>query len=150
MIDPLLLREKVAEVTANIPEIKRKMFVASDDELAEDLQDHKKADNILLMSVIPSYGGHGEEDNAGTYSYLQFFFLEKVDSTSFKNSDEYLAVFSRTLAALRRFLAELFEVEVLNCSRDQLQFDFTIRAVSRKAQCNGYELQIDSKSFMPF
>ncbi len=147
MIDPNTLKESLIEATQNVPAIKKRYVLVTDDELVEKLSDHKDADNIMLVAVLPSYGGFGEEDNSGLISYMQFFILEKVDYKSFKNQDEYLAVFQRTLEAARQFVVEMFGINLLNCSAEQLQYDFQIRPISRKAQCNGYEIQIDSKAY---
>lgn len=147
MIDPNTLKESLIEATQNVPAIKKRHVVATDDEFVEFLSDHKTGDNLLLVAVLPAYGGFGEEDASGAISYMQFFVLEKVDYKSFKNQDEYLAVFQRTLEAARQFLVEMFNINLLNCTQEQLQYDFQIRPVSRKAQCNGYEIQIDSKAY---
>lgn len=147
MIDPNTLRESLIEATQNVSAIKKRHVVATDDEFVEFLGDHKTSDNLLLVAVLPAYGGFGEEDASGAISYMQFFVLEKVDYKSMKNQDEYLAVFQRTLEAARQFLVEMFNINLLNCTQEQLQYDFQIRAVSRKAQCNGYEIQIDSKAY---
>ncbi|MEC5156655.1 hypothetical protein [Chryseobacterium sp. MP_3.2] len=147
MISPTILKENILEATSNIPAIKRKEVLVTDDEMVELLGDHKDSQNILLIAVLPSYGGFGQEDEAGMISYMQFFLLEKVDYKKFKNRDEYIAVFDRTLAAAKLFLTEMFGLELLNCSLEQLQYDFRIRPISRKASCNGYEIQIDSKAY---
>ena len=147
MIDPNTLKESLIEATQNVPAIKKRHVVATDDEFVEFLSDHKTGDNLLLIAVLPAYGGFGEEDASGAISYMQFFVLEKVDYKSMKNQDEYLAVFQRTLEAARQFLVEMFNINLLNCTQEQLQYDFQIRPVSRKAQCNGYEIQIDSKAY---
>ena len=147
MIDPNTLKESLIEATQNVPAIKKRHVVATDDEFVEFLGDHKTGDNLLLIAVLPAYGGFGEEDASGAISYMQFFVLEKVDYKSMKNQDEYLAVFQRTLEAARQFLVEMFNINLLNCTQEQLQYDFQIRPVSRKAQCNGYEIQIDSKAY---
>lgn len=147
MIDPNTLKESLIEATQNVPAIKKRHVLVTDDEMVDFLGEHKAGDNILLLAVLPTYGGFGEEDAAGAISYMQFFVLEKVDYKSFKNQDEYLAVFQRTLEAARQFLVEMFNINLLNCTQEQLQYDFQIRPVSRKAQCNGYEIQIDSKAY---
>lgn len=147
MIDPNTLKESLIEATQNVPAIKKRHVVATDDEFVEFLGEHKTGDNLLLVAVLPAYGGFGEEDASGAISYMQFFVLEKVDYKSMKNQDEYIAVFQRTLEAARLFLVEMFNINLLNCTQEQLQYDFQIRPVSRKAQCNGYEIQIDSKAY---
>lgn len=147
MIDPVQLKENIMEATAGIPAIKKREILVTDDELIDILGEHKATDNILLVAVLPNYSGGGEEDNASVISYMQFFVLEKVDYKALKNRDEYLAVFQRTLEAAKLFLEKMFLSEQLNCSLEQLQYDWQMRAVSRKAQCNGYEIQIDSRSY---
>ncbi len=147
MISPQLLAEHIVESTAGFDSIKKIEVLVSDDELVELLTDHKETDNIMLVAVLPNYGGFGEEDNSGIISYLQFFVLEKVGKSNFKNKDEYLAVFNRTLLAATEFLDAMFNLEVVNCSSERLQYDFQIRPISHKAKCNGYEIQIDSKAY---
>ncbi|UJF29899.1 hypothetical protein L0B70_00455 [Kaistella sp. 97-N-M2] len=148
MINPVILKELMMEATASIPSIKKREVLVTDDELVELLGDHKAGDNILLVAVLPTYGGGGQEDEASIISYMQFFLLEKVDYKSFKNRDEYLNVFERTLAAAVDFLVQMFTATGRNCTDEILQYDYQIRPVSRKAQCNGYEIQIDSKAFI--
>lgn len=147
MINPVILKELMMEATASIPSIKKREVLVTDDELVELLGDHKAGDNILLVAVLPTYGGTGQEDEASIISYMQFFILEKVDYKAFKNRDEYLNIFERTLAAAKLFLEQMFLREETNCSLEQLQYDWQMRPISRKAQCNGYEIQIDSKAF---
>lgn len=147
MISPVILKELLIEATALIPSIKKREVLVSDDELVELLGEHKAPDNIILVAILPTYGGGGDEDEANITSYMQFFLLEKVDYKSFKNKDEYLNVFERTLAAAVDFLTQIFTATGRTCMDEVLQYDYQIRPVSRKAQCNGYEIQIDSKAF---
>lgn len=147
MISPQILKENIVETTAEIAAVKRREVLVTDDELTELLTDHKSTDNILLVAVLPSYGGFGQEDNAGMISYLQFFVLEKTDYSFLKNRNEYLAIYDRTLEVVKQFLEAMFGINVLNCSQEQLQYDFQIHPISRKAKCNGYEIQIDSKAY---
>ena len=147
MISPQTLAEHIVESTADISEIKRREVLVTDDELVDLLNKHKETQNIMLVAVLPSYGGFGEEDNSGAISFMQFFLLEKVDYQKFKNRDEYIAVFQRTLTATVAFLEAMFNLEIVNCSTEQLQYDYQIRPISRKAGCNGYEIQIDSKAY---
>lgn len=150
MIDPVTLKETIMEATAAIPDIRRREIVATDDEFVDVLGELKTGDNLLLVAVLPAYGGFGQQDQAGVYSYMQFFVLQKVDYKALKNRDEYLAVFQRTLDAAAAFVRDLFGISALNCSDEQLQYDYQIRPISRKAQCNGYEIQIDSRAFTDY
>lgn len=147
MIDPRTLSELVNEIKANICEIKKLDFVASDDEFVEILADHKATENLILVTVLPDYAGGGAEDNGEITTMMQFFVLEKVDYKAMKNRDDYMAVFQRTLEAARKFLQAFFALMQERCYAEKLDYDFTIRPIPRKAQCNGYEIQIDSKAF---
>lgn len=147
MIDIKLYREMIAETTAEIPEIKKREVVVTDDEFVKFLGDQKNTDNILLIGVLPSYNGFGEEDNAGLMSYMQFFILEKVDYGKFRNNDEYLDVFVRTSEVVNKFLHNIFQMSYVECTPETLEYDVNIRPVARKSECCGYEVQIDSRKF---
>lgn len=151
MIDILTLKERAVEAKALIPEIQFLDFVASDDELIETLQERTSSDNIMMVCVIPSYSGFGVEDESGFRSYLNFFFLEKTDYKKMKNRDDYLAVFQRTLSVARQFISEVFAIDGSLCISAELEHkSLAIRAVTRKAQCNGYLVEIDEKKHEEF
>ena len=136
----------VMEATSDISEITRRSLVATDDELVELLNDHKTG--IIFLSVLPSFSGYGvDEDNSGIISFLQFFVLEKTDYSSLKKQDEYIEIFQRTLEAAKKFMNHVYKQNINNCSADELQYDFSLRPISRKAQCNGWEIQIDSRAY---
>lgn len=151
MIDILTLKERTVEVKSLIPEIKFTDFVASDDELVHSLMNLKKSDNIMLVSVVPSYSGFGIEDSSGFRTYLNFYILEKTDDKQLRNRDEYMAVFQRTLAAARRFIAEVFSIEGQLCISSELEYSsLMLRPVINKAQCYGWMLEIDEKKYEDF
>ena len=111
----------------------------TDDELVELASDQKKDDNILLVAVLPSYNGFGVEDEAGTISYLQFFIVEKTDYSFLKNRDEYLTVFQRTIEVAKKFILLMFGIELMNCSKEQLQYDFKVLPVKMPGTRDGTE-----------
>lgn len=149
MIDIKTLREKIAEIRVSIPEIKKVEFLVTDDELANVMGDHKKEDGLLLCAVVPSYGGFGEEDDSGYKSYLQFFLCEKVDLKVFKNQNDYIETLQRISEVVKPFVKTFFTREDclgLDLDRDSLNID----AFSRKAQCMGYSIEVDAKSYTDF
>ncbi|KNB60980.1 hypothetical protein [Chryseobacterium sp. Hurlbut01] len=149
MIDIKLLREKIAETRTEIPEIKKIEFLVTDDELANVMTDHKKEDNLMLVVVVPTYSGFGEEDESGFNSYLQFFLCEKVDLKVFKNQDAYVEVLQRISEVVKTFVIKLFAREnclSLNLERSSLNID----TFARKSQCMGYSIEVDEKSYLNF
>lgn len=151
MIDIITLRERIAEAKEEIPEIKTVGFVVDDDELSTLMTDHKTADNILLLVVLPSYDGFGKEDESGIRSFLQFFILEKVDTKTFKNQNQYIEVFQRTLLTARKFVNVLFGLESESCLSMDLDYNsLKMYPISRKSQCNGYIVEIDDEQYQDF
>ena len=145
MIDISLLKERLAELKPELPEIKKIEFVVTDDELANLMTDHKKEENLLLVVVVPSYSGFGEEDESGIQSYLQFFLCKKVDLKVFKNQDEYISTLEEILAVLKPFVKKLFTNE--NCASFELERGtLRIDPFARKASCMGYSIEVDEKS----
>ncbi|MEI7486277.1 MAG: hypothetical protein WCJ72_02495 [Chryseobacterium sp.] len=151
MIDINTLRERITEVKLEVPEINSTLFVADDDELTTAMLDHKSADNILLMVVLPSYDGFGKEDESGIRTFLQFFILEKVDSKVFKNQDQYVDVFQKTLLVARKFVSILFGIKSNNCLPFDLDYNsLKMYPVSRKSQCNGWVIEMDDEKYQDF
>lgn len=149
MIDIKILREKIAEIRTEIPEIKKVEFLVTDDELASVMVDHKAAENMLLCVVVPSYAGFGEEDESGFKSFLQFFICEKVDLKVFKNQNDYIDTLQRISEVVKPFVQKMFSRE--DClSMDLDRSSLNIDAFSRKAQCMGYAIEVDEKSYVDF
>lgn len=149
MIDIKTLREKIAEVRVDIPEIKRVEFLVTDDELANIMGDHKKEENMLLCVVVPSYGGFGEEDDSGFKSYFQFFICEKVDLKVFKNQNDYIETLQRISEVVKPFMKKMFAREnclAMDLDRDSLSID----VFTRKSQCMGYAIEVEDKTYFDF
>lgn len=110
---------------------------------------HKKEDNMLLCIVVPSYAGFGEEDESGFKSFLQFFICEKVDLKVFKNQNEYIDTLQRISEVVKPFVQKMFSRE--DClSMDLDRSSLNIDAFSRKAQCMGYAIEVDEKSYVDY
>lgn len=150
MIDILSFREAIVEIVSQIPEINKTRFVVTDDQLADYLNEHKKQENTLLMCLVPTYQSFGEKDAIKMTSYFQFFILEKVDYKEMKNEDDFLQVFIRTQRVLRHFMKTMIEYQQGDCSypfEDLKENTIVIRPVRNKAQCNGWEIQIDCENY---
>jgi hypothetical protein len=155
MIDPNTLREKIFEIKPEIPEIKSVKFVVDDDELASELKDHSINDNIILIVVVPSFNGFGQEDQSGIRSFLQFFLMEKVDSKNFKTQDQYIDVFQRVLVVVRKFLKSIFPSadsdEAVDCLSMNLDYSsLKVNPITKKSQCNGWMIEVDEEKYEDF
>lgn len=145
MITIKILREAVAEIISEIPEIKSKKMVSNDDRFVDQLTNHKGADNTLLVVVIPLYNGFGTEDNGGFLSNFQFFILDKIDykTTTPEDTQEKLQ------PIVQDFLLKFFSYSQSSCkifnNIDRESID--IIAVTNKGNCAGWEIQATDKSF---
>ncbi|PIE50758.1 MAG: hypothetical protein CSA38_01980 [Flavobacteriales bacterium] len=149
MIDIKSLREGIQEVVSQIPEINKTRFVVTDDQLADALDKHKKADNALLLCLIPTYQSEGTMDNPRMMSYFQFFILDKVDYKQIKNEGQYLDIFIKLQEVVKKFISSLLDYKQGDCwVFENLKEDtLLIRPVHNKAQCNGWEIQIDCEDY---
>lgn len=145
MITIKILREALAEITSQIPEIKTVKKVSSDDRFTDKLSAHKTADNTLLVWVIPAYNGFGEEDNGGFYSHFQFFILDKIDYKTKEPEDTQ----EELQPIVQDFLKKLFAYSHSACElfTDVDRENIDIMSVTNKAGCAGWEIQISDKSF---
>lgn len=150
MITIRQLREAMAEIVSEIPEINKIRYVDDDDQLADRMEKHKESDNTMLVCLVPNYTGFGEnEDITGYMSYLQFFLLDKVDYKKFKNDDDYLNVLIKIQDIVSDFMRVLFDYQVGECLLfGNLKHEtLVIRSVRNKAQCMGWEIQVDDKTY---
>ncbi|KFF26862.1 hypothetical protein [Chryseobacterium vrystaatense] len=153
MIEPNTLREIVAEMRTDLPEVKSVKFVVDDDELAAELKDHSVTDNMILVVVLPSFNGFGKEDESGMRSFLQFFLMEKVDTKTFKTQDQYIDLFQRILVVVKKFLRKLFssDDENRNCLAMTLDYSsLKVNALTKKSQCNGWMIEVDEEKHEDF
>jgi|GEM_PF-2016057 len=145
MITIKTLREALAEIISEIPEIKTVKEVSNDDRFVERLTNHKNADNSLLIVVVPVYNGFGTEDNGGFLTHLQFFILDKIDykTTAPEEAQEKLQ------PVVQDFLKKLFAYSHNACrifnNLDRESID--IIAITNKGNCAGWEIQATDKSY---
>lgn len=150
MITIRQLREAMAEIVSQIPEIHKVRYVDDDDQLADRMEKHKESDNTMLVCLVPNYTGFGDnEDITGYMSYLQFFLLDKVDYKKFRNDDDYLDVLIKIQDIVSDFMRVLFDYQIGECLLfGNLKHEtLVIRSVKNKAQCMGWEIQVDDKTY---
>lgn len=150
MITILQLREAIAEIVSQIPEINKTRFVIDDDQLADTLSEFKTTENTMLVCLVPTYQSFAnDEDLTGYMSFLQFFLVDKVDYKTFKSEDEFTQIFIKIQSLVSAFIGKLFEYHNGECLLfGNLQHDsLVIRPVRNKAQCNGWEIQLDDKTY---
>ena len=150
MITILQLREAIAEIVSQIPEINKVRFVIDDDQLADTLEKFKNEQNTMLVCLVPTYQSFGEnEDITGYISFLQFFLVDKVDYKVFGSEDEFTEIFIKIQAIVTDFIGRLFEYQIGECLvfGNLQQNSVVIRPVRNKAMCNGWEIQLDDKTY---
>ncbi len=148
------LREYQAEVCATLLDQNgKKLFnysnmVVDDSELNLLLKERVEEDNTYLISVVPSFRGKGEEDNAKWDNVLMFFILDKTDYSE-HDRDSFLNIFVNTQAKAQAFIDKLLEDKQNNQSLfcgflNWLQEDsISVDPVWKKMDCNGWLIEIN-------
>lgn len=143
------LREAISEICSNIPEIRNIKTVSTDDRFVKRLEEHRLIDNTMLVIVVPEYKGFKKVEEVGGYdSYLQFFFLDKIDYKTTEPED----VQQRLQPLVQDFLQYFGEHQTGGCYTfgNVDQNDVYIRPVTNKAGCCGWEVQIMDESYTGF
>lgn len=149
MITIRQLREAIAEIVSTIPEINKTRFVVSDDQMANTLETFKNSENTMLVCLVPTYQSFAsDEDITGYVSFMQFFLVDKLDYKT-KSEDDFTEVFIKIQEIVQTFILKLFEYQIGDCLvfGNLQQNSIVIRPVLHKAQCNGWEIQIDDKTY---
>lgn len=150
MITIRQLREAMAEIVSEIPEINKVRFVIDDDQLADTLDKFKPEDNTMLVCLVPTYQSFADtEDITGYLSFLQFFLVDKVDYKKFASEDAFTELFIKLQELASTFIGKLFDYQKGECLVfGNLQHNsLVIRPVRNKAQCNGWEIQLDDRTY---
>jgi hypothetical protein len=140
------LKTLLQECQDEIPGINRNELVLDDSELTNFLKDFKVTDNCMLIGVMPQYTAKGQEDSIQFVNQLQFMILKKSADKDFKNQDDYLDMFQETQGLMVLFVEKLFGEKVEDLCGDFsniVEQSISIYPTWRKAQCNGWTLEID-------
>lgn len=136
------LRAFLAVCKAQIPAINYVLPVIDDSQLANDVGNVNKSQNLLLYGVLPDYGGtSGEEDGLMMDNGLDFLVLKKVQYNDITH-DDFIDVMQETLMAARELVKLVYEEK--NNPNTCPQFYYLregteqITPVWAKAGCNGY------------
>ena len=144
------LETVVDAIVATIPELEQEVqYVIDDDQLTEKA-DAYKGDKHLLVCLVPSAQGFGEPDSFGFMSFYQFFILKKTDYKKLKSSKEFLQIFKDSQPITLDFFYKLIaSVNENGCKifQDMNFNSVLIKPTRYKAQHNGWEIQIDQKSW---
>ena len=145
-MSPNELRELLAEMKAEVPEINSAWGVIDDTHLGNTLENKSKDDNIFLVGVLPSYGSEGDSvDNVKQNTICQFLVVEKTAYGEL-TPDQFWDVFEKTYQAIEK----IKEIILRKASEDCLPYLFNINVnsinidpVRHKAECNGYSLDFE-------
>ena len=120
-------------------------MVQEESEVIKNLQNHKTADNHLLVIVIPTInsGRSTSIDNIQFNNQMQFLVLEKRDSKIAANNHEDMMVYKRTQDTLNNILEYFFQHvddDESNCElfRNFNPSSFEIDPVKGLSDCFGW------------
>jgi hypothetical protein len=140
------LKTLLQECQDEISGINRNELVLDDSELTNFLKDFKPTENCMLIGVMPQFNVKGQEDALQFVNQLQFMVLKKSADKDFKNQDEYLQMFHDTQALMMLLVEKLLTEKLEDLCGDFsniIEESISIYPVWRKAQCNGWALEID-------
>jgi hypothetical protein len=140
------LKSLLQESQTEIPGLNKNMLLLDDSELTNFLKDLKTTENCVLIGIMPQFLPKGTEDSIRFISQLQFMILKKSADKDFKNHDEYLAMFQETQDLMMLFVQKLFGEKMEDLcggTAEYIEESLSIYPVWRKAQCNGWALEID-------
>ena len=146
MIKVNQLKSLLLESQTEIEGLNKNLLLLDDSELTNFLKDLKISENCVLIGIMPQFVPKGTEDSIRFISQLQFMILKKSADKDFKNQDEYLQMFADTQDLMGLFVAKLFGEKMEDlCSgtAEYIEESLSIYPVWRKAQCNGWALEID-------
>lgn len=147
MITIQVLKEAVMEIISTIPEINTVKLVSNDDRFIDKLEKHQKADDAMLVVVIPAYKGfwNDENDNGGFVSYFQFFILNKIDYKTQEPEEEQ----EKLQPVMQDFLGKFFEYSKNDCKvfANLERNSVDIMAITNKGQCAGWEVQFNDETY---
>jgi len=142
------LKSLLEESQQEINGLNKNVLLLDDSELTNFLKDLKTTENCILIGIMPQFPVTGNEDGIKFISQLQFMILKKTSDKNI-NHDEYLDVFQETqdlmLLFITNFLGEKME-DLCSGTADVVENSISVYPVWRKAQCNGWALEIDLRS----
>lgn len=147
MINILRLNEYLVECKDEISEVKTTKLVVDDSEIVNDLDQHKEADNMILLGVIPTFDTSPSEDDSIRHNnYLMFLIVEKTNYSKLKGNDEKVAMWNRTQSAIQKLEQKLIADKETGADGKCPEFmhldvkSIRIEPVWKLAGCNGWML----------
>lgn len=143
------LREFLLEVKNTIPGINFTDIVVDDSELVSLLKDREEIENNYLIAVMPSFSITGSEDRLKVNNQLFFMVLKKSTDKDFGGREDYINMFGDTqdlaFALVRYILAEKSgdNGELCGLMNELKEDSIAVNPVWRKAQCNGWMIEMD-------
>lgn len=144
-MSPFELRELLAELKAQFPEIKKTIGVVDDSMLANKTSEIDKDSNFILVGVLPNYTTSGRNgDNVKETPISQLLLLEKTDYSNITD-DEFWEIFQRTYLVMEKIKDWIIGQIEEGCLDYLRHLDINALdsdAVWKKAECNGYSLDL--------
>lgn len=143
------LEAYTARVKNALTAINRAEVCVVKDNLVNFLQDHKKEQNIFMVSLVPEHGMSGSADAAMMGNTCGFFFLIKTDYSSVKHAD-YLQIFKDTQEVASAFIKLVLEDKADNYSCGMFAWldegSISAGPITVMNGCNGYYVELSMKT----
>ena len=149
MLEVNSLKQFTAEMQGKISGINKSIVLLDDSELTNILKELKLTENCILIAIMPQYPVKGNDDAIKWVNQLQFMILKKSADRDFKNHDEYLDMFQQTQLLMKEFVNILLmektgdNGDLCGLLNELVEQSILVYPVWRKAQCNGWALEID-------
>ncbi|MFP9100914.1 hypothetical protein ACLI09_17850 [Flavobacterium sp. RHBU_24] len=144
------LKQYSQVLTDTVPAIKKWEIAVTVEELSQIVKDHKKTDNMLLLSLVPHHDVEGDQHDAQYRNVCGFFLLEKTDYK--EGQEKYLEIFERTQQAAADLVARMREDKdsgggiFCNFLSGLDESSISIDPIKMQDGCNGHYVAVNFKT----
>lgn len=142
-------KEYVQSIQDEIDAINRNKVIIEKDQLVKFLNSQSSAHNLLLIGLMPDFGGKGNNaDEFKLVNITQFMVLKKTTYSEYDH-DAFVNIYEETYVVLEQILNKLLK-DSRNCT--ELRFlntpSIKIEPVFNLASCNGWKLMFNFDMFV--
>lgn len=140
------LRQYVAAIQAEVPEIVKNEVVIDDSQLAKFLQDFKSKGDYIVLGIIPKHTPLGTYSTLKVDDFVSLLVLTKIDRSK-KTHDEFLETFEKSQEIAKKVTDKMYadatNDDVCHFMRELVPNSLDINPIWALSSCDGY--QIDFK-----
>jgi len=138
-------KDYLKEIQDDCPEINKNKLVVDDSQLTNYLGSHKRADNIMLIGVLPEFGANATNpDNFLLRGSTLLMVLEKTNYSN-ENYDSYFQIFENTYIVAEKIVKKLLSDATRGCTYLRYLQPQSIQVVPvwNKSECEGWSIQFN-------